>query len=287
MRQLLRGAVDMHIHSGPAVIGRLHSLDVARELCDAGYAGFVIKDHHLPTPALAILVNERFGDGFAAYGSIVLNSTVGGVNVHAVDAACAMGARVVFLPTISAARHIETQGDVFAGSSAAAIADRAVPIAEGGRLLPEVEAVLDYLAKRPGIVLATGHSAADEIDLVIRRAVQLGMDRILVNHPLHTIGATREQMEAWSRLDGVYLEVNAVDMIGMSNTARFPMSLVEEYFRRFPAEKTVVTSDFGQIKNGSPVEGMLRFLEAIHAFGVDENAIVTMIRDNPARLLRR
>lgn len=283
MRELLRGAIDMHIHSGPSVIGRLHSNDVADELRAAGYAGFVIKDHHLPTPALAQLVTERQGGGFTAYGSIVLNNAVGGINLHAVDAACAMGAMAVFLPTISAVRHIEIQSGFFGD---VAVPERAVPIVDGGGApTADVEEVLAYLAKRPAVVLATGHSAAGEIDVVIRRALAVGVERIFVNHPAHTIGATWEQMEAWSHMDGVYLEVNAVDMVGMSNTARFPMTLVEEYFRRLPAEKTIVTSDFGQPANGSPVEGLLRFIGAIHGLGVPEKDIVTMVRDNPARLL--
>lgn len=287
MRQLLRGAVDMHIHSGPAVIRRLHSLDVARELREAGYAGFVVKDHHFPTAALAWLVTEAAGaDGFTAYGSIVLNSSVGGVNVRAVDAACAAGARMIFLPTISAPRHIELQGDFFASASATKLPEKPVRVAESGRLTAETEEVLEYLTRRPDVVLATGHSAADELDLVIRRAVELGVERVLVNHPVHTIGATWEQMEAWSRLDGVYLEVNAVDMEGMSKSARFPMRLVEEYFKRLPVEKTVVTSDFGQIGNGSPVEGMLRFIAALRGFGISDDGIVGMIRGRPAQLLR-
>lgn len=284
MRELLKGAIDLHIHSGPAVIPRLHSMDVARELKAAGYAGFVIKDHHLPTPALAQLVNESMGPDFTAFGSIVLNSPVGGINLNAVDAAVKMGARIVYLPTISAPRHIEIQSGMFADSSS--VPERPVRIVENGHLTPETEQLLEYLANHPDLVLATGHSHANDLDKVIRRAVSLGIRRIFVNHPAHTIGAVWEQLEAWSRLEGVYLEINAVDMEGMSNMGRFPMSLVEEFLRRIPVEKTIVTSDFGQPKNGSPVEGLLRFITAIHGFGKTEAEIVTMIRDNPAFLLR-
>jgi hypothetical protein len=261
-------------------------MDVARELRGAGYSGFVIKDHHLPTPALAQLVNEACGGGFTAFGGIALNSAVGGINLHAVDAAGGMGARMVYLPTISAVRHLEIQGDLFAGSSASAVEERAVRITDDkGAITQELEAVLQYIAKHPGIVLATGHSSANELDLVIRRAVELGIERVFINHPAHTIGATWEQMEAWSRLDGAYLEVNALDIIGMSNSGRFPMSLMEEYFRRIPTRKTVVTSDFGQPKNASPVEGMLRFIGAIRGFGVSDDEIVKMIKDTPSYLL--
>lgn len=284
MKELLEGVIDMHIHSGPAVIHRLHSMDVARELKAAGYDGFVIKDHHFPTTALAQMVNEAIGEGFTAYGSIVLNSSVGGINLNAVDAACKTGARIVYLPTISSPRHLEIQGDMFADSSS--VPERPVSVVQDGKITSDVEDVLAYMARHKNVVLATGHSHADDLDLVIHRAVELGIERIFVNHPAHTIGASWEQMESWSRLDGVYLEINAVDMIGMSNMGRFPMSLVQEFLRRIPVEKTVMTSDFGQPKNGSPVEGLLRFMEAVHELGKTEEEIVAMIRDNPRFLLR-
>jgi len=283
MRELLKGAIDLHVHAGPAVIKRLHALDVAREMRAAGYAGFVIKDHHLPTPALAQLVNEQVGPGFTAWGSIVLNSAVGGVNLNAVDAAVKMGARVVYLPTISAPRHIEIQGGMFADSSS--VPEKPVRIIENGIITPETEELLAYMAGQPKVILATGHSHAADLDKIIRRAVELGVQRIFVNHPAHTIGATWEQMEGWSKLDGVWLEINAVDMIGISNMGRFPMTLVEEFLRRIPREKTIVTSDFGQPVNGSPVEGLLRFIEAISGFGVPEREIAAMIQDHPAALI--
>ena len=43
------------------------------------------------------------------FGSIALNSMVGGLNPSAVDLALAMGAKVVWFPTISAPHHQTTR----------------------------------------------------------------------------------------------------------------------------------------------------------------------------------
>ncbi len=298
MKELLKGMIDMHVHGGPACIKRLHSMEIAREMAEAGYAGFVIKDHHLPTPALAQVVTEEIrkeqeegklpGSGFTAYGSICLNAAVGGMNVNAVDAAVQMGAKVVYLPTISSPRHMEIQSGMFAG--AASVPERPVDICdENGNLTKETEEVLSYLAAHKDIVLATGHVAAWKLDKAMKRAIELGVERIFMNHPAHTIGASWEQIDEWVKLPGVYLEMQAVDIIGLSNMGRFPFSMVEDFFRHVPAEKAILSSDFGQPVNGSArsvVEGMVRYLEAVHErIGVSEKDIVTMIRDNPEKLM--
>ena len=295
-KEILRGMIDMHVHGGPACIRRLPSMELAREMAAAGYAGFVIKDHHLPTPALAQVVTEAIrreqeegtlpGSGFTAYGSICLNSAVGGMNVNAVDAAVQMGAKVVFLPTVSAPQHIEHQGGMFAGSTS--VPEKPVDVCdENGRLTEETEEVLSYLAAHKEVVLATDHVAARKLDLVLERALELGVERIFMNHPAHTIGASWEQVDAWVKLPGVYLEMQAVDIIGLSNTWRYPVRMVEEFFRHVPPEKAVLSSDFGQPPNGSAVAGMEHFLSEVQErIGISDEDLVTMIRTNPEKLMK-
>ena len=57
--------------------------------------------------------------------------------------------------------------------------------------LPEVNALLEYLSKRPEVVLATGHGSPAEIDALLSAAVEKGISRILVNHPFCMINATQ------------------------------------------------------------------------------------------------
>ena len=61
-------------------------------------AGFVLMKHRQPT-ALAAYALNRMYPGFHAVGSIVLNTSVGGLNPDAVEASAKLGAKVVWMPT--------------------------------------------------------------------------------------------------------------------------------------------------------------------------------------------
>ena len=58
-RALVRGAYDLHVHTGPDLLPRSASdLELARRCQDVGLAGFVIKSHYVPTSARAKYVRS-------------------------------------------------------------------------------------------------------------------------------------------------------------------------------------------------------------------------------------
>ena len=97
---LLKGAFDFRIHTGPEPDGerRTDYLEAGRDAYEAEMAGFVLMKHRLPT-ALAAYALNRMYPGFHAVGSIVLNTSVGGLNPDAVEASAKLGAEVVWMPT--------------------------------------------------------------------------------------------------------------------------------------------------------------------------------------------
>ena len=98
---VIDGMVDFHVHSAPSLAPRHshdpHTLEEARA---AGVAKFVLKAHEGSSAERAALLGDE------VVGGIVLNSPVGGANPDAVAVAAALGARVVWLPTISSPAHI-------------------------------------------------------------------------------------------------------------------------------------------------------------------------------------
>lgn len=92
-------------------------------------------------------------NGVKVFGGLVLNAAVGGVNPTAVTAACAMGAKQIWMPTISAVQHLRH----FEGAL-----DRAVPIFNGGKPVPHLDEVLELIAQAD-IILGTGHLSPAEI----------------------------------------------------------------------------------------------------------------------------
>lgn len=283
--------IDLHVHAGPSVMPRaLDGAEMLREAMEDGYAAFVIKDHYFPTMMGAEMIEKHLGNGTCrVYGGIALNNSVGGVNLKAVDAACALGAKIVWMPTVSALRHKEMhqgKGLAFPGSKGMSVAETPIRYVDGkGELAPEVVEVLDYLVKKPDVILATGHGSREEIDALIHKAAQLGVKRILVNHPHYMIGATLEDMVEWSRL-GAYIELNATVFVPTSKFCTNDIAQTREIVEAVGLDKIVVDSDYGQNGNGSPVDGLNRFIELLaEACGLTEEGLEQICYHNPAWLL--
>ena len=76
----IQGGYDLQVHVAPDVIARrIDDLDLAKEFLSAGLKGFVLKSHYFPTAERAAVVTKAV-PGIKAYGAIVLNHSVGGVN---------------------------------------------------------------------------------------------------------------------------------------------------------------------------------------------------------------
>lgn len=283
--------IDLHVHAGPSVMPRaLDGAEMLREAMEDGYAAFVIKDHYFPTMMGAEMIEKHLGNGTCrVYGGIALNNSVGGVNLKAVDAACALGAKIVWMPTVSALRHQEMhqgKGLAFPGSKGMSVTEVPIRYVDGqGVLAPAVVEVLDYLAQKPDVILATGHGSREEIDALIHKAAQLGVKRILVNHPHYMIGATLEDMVEWSRL-GAYIELNATVFVPTSKFCTNDIVQTREIVEAVGLDKIVVDSDYGQRGNGSPVDGLNHFIDLLaKTCGLSEANLEQICYHNPAWLL--
>lgn len=289
MRYDLHGAIDLHIHAGPSVAPRsVDGVELFRETKATGYEAFIIKEHYIPSVFEAQLINKHLrqeGDP-TAYGGVVLNNSAGGINLTAVDAACCAGAKFVCLPTVSARNHLEHQPGKFPGSGNMVVPEKSLYyLDEAGELLPEVTEVLAYLKDRPEVFLMTGHATVPELDAVVRKSAELGLKKVLVNHPQYHIGATIEDMVKWAEL-GAYIEINACVFKGIGTTATQPMFLAKEMLDAVPPEQMILDSDLGQKKNCTPVTGMARFTGFLmDELGLTGKQIDRMLKENPRKLL--
>ncbi len=285
--ELLKGVLDIHVHAGPSVASReLDAADMLKEAEAAGYRGFLVKDHYFPSMMGCQMVQRHLGNGSVEiFGSLCLNNAVGVFNLNAVDAAYGMGAKMIYFPTVSSKNHIDAHKGGFAGAGNMSVPETPVVyVDEKGELLPEAVRVLEYMAEK-NIALGTGHGSAREIDALVRTAVKAGVKKILVNHPHFHIGATYCQMREWAAL-GAYIELNVCVFSEGSKLGPLPTSVLEEMLREVPRDRMVLDSDMGQRGNGSPVEGMYRFMRLMmDRFGVTKEEIDVMAKKNPAILM--
>jgi hypothetical protein len=100
MPDFLENAIDLHVHSAPDVDHRRYNdLELAREAAAAGMGAILIKSHQNSTVERAWLVSKVV-TGIQVFGGLVLNETVGGLNVAAVKLALAMGAKEIWMPKL-------------------------------------------------------------------------------------------------------------------------------------------------------------------------------------------
>ncbi len=178
------GVIDMHVHSHPDVFGRnLDDIDVAQLAKSRGMRGIVLKNHVAETASRAALV-MKVVPGVEVFGGIVLNRAVGGINPDAVEwmhRVYGGRGKVVWLPTFESDKHVKTFGKPDAVG---------LVVAPNDQVTPEMEAILKIIA-RENLVLATGHVHPEEIMAVVKRARELGVKSILVNHALTNVPGLR------------------------------------------------------------------------------------------------
>jgi len=294
-RELVRGGYDVHIHIEPDVVRRRTTdVQLARRFAELGLAGFGLKSHYTSTAERARVVSEAVPE-VDTIGTITLNRAVGGLNPVAVEIAAREGARIVWFPTVSSENE---QHEVMAADPdgkvpvwvrfelelrAAGVVPEPVPVVDGGgALVPEARAVLDVVA-RHDLVLATGHLSRDEIFALVDGAVDAGVRTIVITHPefpSQRIGI-EDQLELASR--GAIME----RAFTTPYTGKCSWEQVFEATRAVGPERTVWSTDLGQVFNPPVEDGLAimadRFLEA----GFSDQEVRTMAVRNTRRLAGR
>jgi len=285
---LLRGAIDLHTHSSPSFFDRLvDDVGLAEQARAAGMRAVLYKAHEQDTTGRAALV-RRAVPGIHAFGGVVLNHVVGGLNPMAVDASIKLGGRMVWMPTMSAQHHIAFFGGSHFGSqmkgkTPARPGQKGLSVLDGGGgLCPEVGEILGLIAEA-GICLSTGHLSLPEIRALMPAARKAGVKRILVTHPdLMLSGIGVEDQRALAD-EGAIIEkdMNTLGPPWHSIT----LDAMVKSIREVGPSRCVLATDYGQLHSPAPVEGLRIFIQLCLEQGISEADLRTMVATNPARLL--
>lgn len=276
----LTGAADLHCHFGPDA-HRARSVDAfaaAREAAAAGHRAVVLKSHDAPTASLAWAVQQSAGNAISVFGGICCDREVGGVNPAAVEVALRLGARIVWLPTLSSRQDVENGVAAQLGIPGPGLT---VTDADGA-LLPETRAVLDLVAEHDA-VLATGHVSAAEHYAVTQEFARRG--RVLVTHAREELAGpnlTAAQCAELADL-GAWIELCAMTCIGALATRS--VADVITTIRAVGTDRITLGTDFGQAVNPHPAVGLQTYADALWAEGLTETEIRTMACTNPATVL--
>lgn len=288
IEKLLEGAYDLHIHAAPDVVPRVQTLpELARAAARLGMAGVLIKDHTASSAGRCFTMNEMSIGSVRFLSALALNPPVGGLNPCAVESALREGADIVYFPTYGAKNHIAIWG---AGKPPTAfplpdIGYLGLSLFDGnGKLRSECETILRLIAGHDA-VMATGHISPVESLALIRLASDFGVRRMLVTHVSESVTAMsleqqKEAVQLGALLEHSFFAVTAGCPCAVS------LDLICDQIRLMGVENVILTSDFGQVSNGPPLEGFCFYLGKMRGFGFSEEELRVMIHDNPKRLLK-
>ncbi len=276
------------MHAAPSLFPRWgDGWALARVARDAGMAGVVIKFHHGSSTELASALDGRV-KGLRVFGGLVLNYFVGGLNPYAVEAAVALGARLVWLPTLHASEHGHKVGALGGFGFQASQAKRSVSegisiVDERGKLKGELVEILSLLSSTE-VVLATGHVSSTEIRALLSHidAHQLSL-KVLVNHCFfHAPNLSVEDIHDMVR---PYVWFEVADLSTSALVRATEPSTVAHAIGSVPDAQWVLVSDSGQRDNVPSPKALMRHAQALTAAGVNIARVRAMLIDAPHSLL--
>ena len=283
-KELLKGAVDFHIHTGPDIYPRLvNDIEVARQAKKAGMRAVLIKSHATITADRAQM--SRFVTGFSVFGGVALNWHVGGLNKYAVECAAKLGAKQVWMPTTHSANYLKYVNHVPMFAKAMPKDVKGITILkEDGSLVSEVGPILRVIAQN-NMILATGHLSPVEGIKLIREAKNAGVEKVVVTHPAASfVNYSAEQMREALNAGATFLEHVFNDCTPQVADPLPPGSLGDA-IKAIGPEYCIMSTDSGQVVNPPPVKVMTRYIQEMLDYGFSEREIQIMTAKNPARIL--
>lgn len=272
----LTGAIDLHAHHGPDSYARQwDAFEVVKLAKERGMRAVVLKNHWTETAGLAQLVRKYGTPGIEVYGSLTLDTPVGGVNPMAVrymaDVEGGWG-RIVWMPTHDSEHEVDYNKDT---------RPKAI-VSRNGTLIPEVFEVLD-LIKQHDFTLATGHVTPEEALMIMAEARQRGITRIIVTHPL--LGAqftnmSLPQMQEAVKLGGaIEITAGTVSREGAAKTRAI------DAIKTLGTQNVFVSSDSGLVGTPNHPDALAMAAKSLRAAGFSEQDLNRMFKETPARLV--
>lgn len=289
IENLLKGAIDPHVHSGPSIAPRaIDHLDLLREASAAGLAAIVTKDHDYSGVMTAELIRKHHPElTTKLLSSIVLNNVVGGFNPYAVEHTAAMGGKIVWMPTLAAENHLrweKTSNWVHPASTQKMRPATGIPVLNADKSVrDDVKEVLDIIA-RNDMVLASGHLHVSETWLIFEEAKRRGVEKLVLTHPEDIVDASLNDVRGIAAM-GAYVEHSLCMFVEGSKFKTCDGEDLRKHIDAAGVERTILCSDLGQTGTIGPLEGLRRGIRLCIDLGYKDADIRQMVSSNAARML--
>ena len=280
---LLKGVCDIHLHCRPD--SRERSVDeysFMKNAMAAGYRAVMFKSNDFSCHDRAYIIRQAL-QGAECFGSFCMNRVHGDkVNVFAAQKAIETSGglcRCIWMPTLDAAYQYQSEGRK----------EKGIPVLDDNRqVLPEVIKVMEICAEAD-IIFATGHSSPEECIILVRKAQEIGVRRIVVTHANSSIWTmTFDQIKRCIDL-GAYIEYCYLPCLWGEGTKmpQYQRQTIKEFasFVCIDPTRSFISTDLGQAVMPHPIEGMRNCILKLLAEGIPQSDIDLLVRHNPAWLI--
>ena len=315
---LLRGAIDIHVHAGPHIFSsprRVDPFQAAQQAQAAGMRAIVYMDVFEMSNGTAWLVNRAVPD-FRTYGGLILNTVYGGMNPRAVKTALyygdgakyiSFGAHSTYFQAMREGRIVDGRfvplSELYPKFKREEL-DRCIRIPVDEKPGPELDEILHLIADHPHVYLNTGHVSVPEAMRLVDLAQEYGIEKVLVASSVTKIASMAElrrmadqgafieyTLAAYTHTTPIpkthyYVEREYVSIDeGMSEGPGGGVRTVAEQIDALGPEHCIIATDLGVYTLPEPVEGLREFIACLLDLGITPEAIRTLVSTNPARLL--
>lgn len=316
--ELLKGAIDIHVHPGPHLFSsprRVDPFQAATEARDAGMRALVMLDVFEMSNGTAWLVNRAVPD-FKVYGGLILNTVYGGMNPRAVKTALYYGdgAKYINFGAHSTYYQAAREGRMIDGKFTPLSElypkfktqelDRCIRIPLDADPGPELDEILTMIADHPHVYLDSGHVSVEEAMRLIDLKEKYGYQKIVVSSSVTKI-ASLDQLKAMAQqgafieftfaaytaaalvpLTHYYVEKEYISIDeGMQTAEQGGLPEVARQIRALGPQHCIIATDFGRYGLATPVEGLRQFIACLLDLGITPADIRTMVKTNPEKLL--
>ena len=281
--ELLRGAIDCHIHAFPDFVHRAQDMfQVAVDAAKAGMRAIAFKDHWNVSANAAYLVQRHIDDLLArgelshrveVYGGA---GTCFGMNAEYVRVALQYpNMKMIWFPTFTSLGFWRGAGHPERGGVRL--------VSEDGEVLPEVVEIMRMAAEKK-VGVGFGHTDFKELLPLAKKARELGV-RATLDHPLLELNKLLiDEMQELANL-GVYVGTYCQPMIpSLYQPVADPMETIKT-IKAIGPKRCIIGSDFGQVLHIDSIDGMRVFIRALIGFGIAPQDVKVMLQDNPAKLM--
>jgi hypothetical protein len=317
-RELMKGAIDIHVHAGPHIFSsprRVDPVQAAIQARDAGMRAIVYMDVFEMSNGTAWLVNRVVPD-FKTFGGLILNTVYGGMNPRAVKTAISYGdgAKYISFGAHSTYFQAEREGRSIDGKFVPLSElypkfkkeelERCIKIPVDKEPGPELDEILQLIAANPHMYMITGHVSVPEALRLVDLSKEYKIDKVVVSSAVTKI-ATMDQLGYMTR-KGAFIEYT---LAAHTHTTTIPKThyyvereyaSIDEGMERAPgggvksdaeeiskvgAEHCIIATDFGVYTLPEPVEGFREYIACLLDLGVSQEDIKKIVKKNPEKVL--